>query len=299
MGEQEALESFLMSGEELGVRGLAITVTPVTLGASPKKKKIKPLLDNGAHLVFHEDCSTKAVSDDETLAQSPCHLPPGEDNPFESTFLVEQNLIGADCMALVKSEEMEMVAGGDSPQNQALEKWEDLEKYVIFFNKGEQGSGDRRSLGCFLCGKVMVSSLPRMMAHIEAKHFRELFIHTCDGCQETFKTKSILMNHIKSSHPDLSSFSVEESVGESGQIPGEWEHLEKYVIVKRDLESGGRKSFQCSLCGKVMDRSLMIHIEAKHFRQAFTHTCDVCQEIFKTKAILMSHIKKIHNNQTL
>ena len=86
------------------------------------------------------------------------------------------------------------------------------------------------------------------------------------------------------------------------QVPEEWEDLEKFVIVKRDQESGGRRSFQCSLCGKVMDRSLvtmMAHVEAKHFRELFTHTCDVCQETFKTKAILMSHIKRIHKDQTL
>ena len=153
----------------------------------------------------------------------------------------------------------------------------------------------------------MESSLSRMMAHIEAKHFREFFNHTCDVCQDTFKTKSILVNHIKSSHPELSSISIfsmksgvlEESAGESRQIPGEWEDLEKYVIVKRYHESGGRRSFQCSLCGKEMDRSLvsmMAHIEAKHFRELFTHTCDICQESFKTKAILRSHIKRAHRD---
>jgi len=297
--EQEELESFLRSGEELGVKGLAITVTPVTFDGSPKKK-IKPLLDNSAHLGLHEN-SSSVVSTDKTYVPS---LQP-EDTPLESTSSFEQNMMKEDCV--VKSEEMEKLPGGDVPQNQVLEKWEDLEKYVIFFNKGEQGSGDRRSLGCFLCGKVMESSLSRMMAHIEAKHFREFFTHTCDVCQDTFKTKSILVNHIKSFHPELSSFSMksgvlEESAGESRQIPGEWEDLEKYVIVKRDHESGGKKSFQCSLCGKVMDRSLglmMAHVEAKHFRELFTHNCDICQDTFKTKAILMSHIKKIHNDQTL
>ena len=40
------------------------------------------------------------------------------------------------------------------------------------------------------------------------------------------------------------------------QVPEKWEDLEKYVIVKSSHESGGRRSFQCSLCGKVMNKSL-------------------------------------------
>ena len=85
--------------------------------------------------------------------------------------------------------------------------------------------------------------------------------------------------------------------GGSHQVPGEWSDLEKYVIVKCGLGNGGRKNFQCSLCGKLMDRArnCLAHVEAKHFREFFTHTCDVCQKTFKTKAILMTHIKRIHN----
>jgi len=43
-------------------------------------------------------------------------------------------------------------------------------------------------------------ALDRMIAHIEAKHFRQAFIHPCPMCGETFETKAILNNHIKKNH---------------------------------------------------------------------------------------------------
>lgn len=94
--------------------------------------------------------------------------------------------------------------------------------------------------------------------------------------------------------------------GDSHLVLKEWADLRKYVhVIKvRGKESGKkRKHFQCSLCGKLMDKATMnrmiAHVEAKHFRELFTHTCDVCQKTFKTKAILMTHMKQIHKNNTV
>ena len=160
-------------------------VTPETPGPSPKK--VFSLLDSNSNL----------GPSDQIFASSPLK------NTFdESSTSDEQDMITKDCVALVKSEDMEMVAGEDFHQglNQVPTEWKDLERYVIVI-KGCHGSGGR-SFQCSLCGKVMNKSLPRTMAHVEAKHFRDLFTHTCDICQETFKTKAILMTHIKRNHKD-------------------------------------------------------------------------------------------------
>ena len=332
-------------GAELGVRGLAIMVTPDNCDPSPwSPKKFKPPPDKNSN---HEPPSTNAISlsPGQATLSIPLNLQPAG-NSLDSPTLVEQAMTSDFCSTFVKSEEMETNSGEDCHLSQNLQEWKDLEKYVIIVKNGDQESGGRKSLKCFLCGKVMERKrMDRMMAHIEAKHFSKAFTHTCDVCQGIFKTRAILLNHIKSYHPELSSAKAillyqgvasnpnnlprkstasefnmsfgwtnedcalsvqsegsQEVADDSHQTPEEWEDLEKYVIVKRDHEGGGRKSFQCSLCGKVMDRSLslmMAHIEAKHFRELFTHKCDICQDTFKTKAILMSHIKKIHNNQTL
>ena len=309
----------------------------------PSSKIIKPTPDKNFN---HGPPSTYALSPGQATVSSPLNLQLA-DNSLDSLNRVEQDMTSDICTNFVKSEEMETVSGEDSQQSQNLQEWKDLEKYVIIVKNGDQESGGRKSLKCSLCGKVMERKrMDRMMNHIEAKHFSKAFTHTCGVCQETFKTKAILLNHIKNFHPGLSSAKAillyqgvssnlpnlppkntasefnmsigaragwtnedcalsvkregwQEASGDSDQIPGEWEDLEKYVIVKRDHESGGRRSFQCSLCGKEMDRSLvsmMAHIEAKHFRELFTHTCDICQESFKTKAILRSHIKRAHRD---
>jgi len=199
--QQEELESFMRAGEELGVRGLAIMVTPATLGPSPKK--LKPLQGTGPC----EDSSAivKATSSpDQTIVSG---LSPKNTNLEAVRKLdcimaeAEEDMTNEDCVTLVKSEEMETVTADDSLQGQDHQvpgKWADLEKYVIV-KKGRENGG-RRSFQCSLCGKVMTKSLTQTMAHVEAKHFRELFTHTCDVCQETFKTKAILMRHIKRIH---------------------------------------------------------------------------------------------------
>merc|ERR1719222_1183930 len=196
--EQEELESFMRSGEELGVRGLAIMVTPANPGPSPKI--LKPLQDTGPC----EDSSAKPTPDRTTRSSPPGLLPPTNTNlePFSMLDSImaeaEEDMTNEDCATLVKSEEVEKVTACDSHQgrDQVPGEWADLEKFVIVQGK----VGRRRSFQCSLCGKVMARSLNRTIAHVEAKHFRQLFTHTCDLCQETFKTKAILMSHTKRIH---------------------------------------------------------------------------------------------------
>ena len=183
-------------------------VTPATPEPSPKKQK--PLQDTGPC----EDSSAKPSPDRTTRSSPPGLLPPTNTKlePFSmldyklsnQSMLdsimaeAEEDMTNEDCATLVKSEEVEKVTACDSHQgrDQVPGEWADLEKFVIVQGKG----GRRRSFQCSLCGKVMARSLNRTMAHVEAKHFRKLFTHTCDVCQETFKTKAILTNHIKRIH---------------------------------------------------------------------------------------------------
>ena len=173
------------------MRGLAIT--PTAFGLAPKKAK--PSKNYGPH---PGTSSAEAIpAGDHAVASPPSNLTP-KNTPIAS---VEKDMINEHCVALIKSEEI-MATDEDSHCAQQLpEEWEDLEKFVIV--KRDQESGGRRSFQCSLCGKVMDRSLVTMMAHIEAKHFRELFTHICDVCQESFKTKAILMSHLKRAHKNL------------------------------------------------------------------------------------------------
>jgi len=101
----------------------------------------------------------------------------------------------------VKGEDLSLAANKDLP---VVEKWEDLENYVLSINIKDQRAG-YHAKGCSICGRVMEAmgkkkALDRMIAHIEAKHFRQAFIHPCPMCGETYKTKAILNNHIKKNH---------------------------------------------------------------------------------------------------
>ena len=183
-------------------------VTPANPEPSPKK--LKPLQDTGPS----EDSSAKPSPDRTTRSSPPGLLPPTNTKlePFSmldyklsnQSMLdsimaeAEEDMTNEDCATLVKSEEVEKVTACDSHQgqDQVPGEWADLEKFVIVQGK----IGGRRSFQCSLCGKEMARSLKRTMAHVEAKHFRKLFTHTCDVCQETFKTKAILTNHIKRIH---------------------------------------------------------------------------------------------------
>ena len=58
-----------------------------------------------------------------------------------------------------------------------VEKWEDLENYVLAINIKDQKAG-YHAKGCSICGRVMKTmgekkALDRMIAHIEAKHFKQ------------------------------------------------------------------------------------------------------------------------------
>ena len=87
-----------------------------------------------------------------------------------------------------------------------------------------------------------------------------------------------------------------------------WEDLENYAfVINTDEQRAGHHILGCSICGKVVEEKwkgkkramvrMMSHIEDKHFRQAFTHPCAVCEETFHSKAILENHMKKKHTKQ--
>ena len=78
----------------------------------------------------------------------------------------------------------------------------------------------------------------------------------------------------------------------------EWEDLRRYVIL---TEKDGKRSHQCSLCGKMSKQgtqAMMAHVESIHFKGALVHTCSICQETFATKNSLLMHKKYKHKIHT-
>jgi len=174
--EQEELENFIKTGEELKVRGLSIMITPTV---PTPLTKMKPCPDNVFVLDPSEDGSNEAV-----MATAPLL---GTGTPLEPTYAsVEQ---------YVKSE--------DSEAFHEIIDWEDLKRFVTV-KKGKYGSGEHKCFQCSLCGKFSKSrgSFSNIMSHIECKHFKNVFTHKCDICQESFKTKGIFNSHNKIMHKD-------------------------------------------------------------------------------------------------
>jgi len=225
--QQVEVEDFLRAGEELSIKGLTVMVTPEsptpprktfetsasptmkinTSISSPLKvrtplvKKIKPQFDNCAQI----------IEDSPTLAKN--KLAPGSPLVAKHSSLVTITSCGQDMnennsieekVVQVKNEQTAAMA--DEDLLKGVEKWEDLENYAFVINTNDQRAG-HHILGCSICGKVVEEkrkgkkrAMVRMMSHIEDKHFRQVFTHTCAVCEETFHSKAILKNHMKKNH---------------------------------------------------------------------------------------------------
>ena len=218
--QQMELEDFFKAGEELGVKGLTAMATPDSPVPPTQKFRtcdphsmkpdtfVSPPLNNtsvkGIQPQFVK--STTIIEDSSTLAEA--MSAPRSPIVEKYSSLVNITFFGQDMNENhsieeeVKSEDLTMAANENLLP--VVEKWEDLENYVLAISIKDQKAG-HHAKGCSICGRVMEASgkkkaLDRMIAHIEAKHFRQAFIHSCPMCGETFKTKAILNNHIKKNH---------------------------------------------------------------------------------------------------
>ena len=215
--QQVELEDFFKAGEELGVKGLTAMATPDspvpptqkfgTCGPHSMKPDtfVSPPLNNtsvkGIQPQFVE--SAPIIEDSSILATAPRSPSVAKYSSLVNiTYFWQDMNENHSIEEKVKSEDLTMAANENLLP--VVEKWEDLENYVLAINIKDQKAG-HHAKGCSICGRVMEASgkkkaLDRMIAHIEAKHFRRAFIHPCAMCGETFKTKAILNNHIKKNH---------------------------------------------------------------------------------------------------
>ena len=219
--QQVELEDFFKAGEELGVKGLTAMVTPDSPVPPPTQKfrtcgphsmkqntSVSPPLNNNSVKGIQPQLVEFApiIEDSSILAEA--KSAPRSPNVAKYSSLVNITFLGQDMNEnhsieeKVNSEDLTMAANENLPA--VVEKWEDLENYVLAINMKDQKAG-HHAKGCSICGRVIEAmgkkkALDRMIAHIEAKHFRQAFTHPCGMCGETFKTKAILNNHIKKNH---------------------------------------------------------------------------------------------------
>ena len=96
--------------------------------------------------------------------------------------------------------------------------------------------------------------------------------------------------------PDVKREDCENNQDSNSEVK-DWDDLKKFVIHM------GEYKYKCSLCGQLNSASrpgpshLLYHIESMHFRNVFTHTCNICHETFETKSILIQHRSKAHKGK--
>ena len=100
---------------------------------------------------------------------------------------------------MINSEEPQSDADFDGPQNQMIEEWDDLRRYVISTSEKETSGKVVRSHKCSLCG-TQGTHVWYMMAHVESMHFKGALVHTCPICQKACVTKHSLNTHKRAKH---------------------------------------------------------------------------------------------------
>ena len=183
MLKQEELENFLKTGEELGVRGLA----PSNSTLSPDE--VNSSSDNVPSSELVKEFPTPEASSPVKIESLPILAP----NP---PLKAKQPMIRGDGNfgTLVKSEECD-TSFEKAPKFQ-IDDWKDLKNYAIVHKKSPRAKAIYK---CSLCEKIMNHS-NAMIRHIESKHFRGAFTHTCPVCEKTFETRAILNWHQQQEH---------------------------------------------------------------------------------------------------
>jgi len=152
----------------------------------------------------------------------------------------------------------------DAPRLEELTS-KDLHKYQIGKNERNGSSKfnacpSRQAHLCPYCRKVLKTRHSLSM-HISVVHLAEKKIG-CEVCDKTFPTKADLVKHNKASH-----------------------------------ESSGTELVKCDICDQSFKASYMRrHKYYKHTSNSLPKHCGECGKEFKSREIMLKHVRKIHTN---
>jgi len=197
MLKQDELENFLKTGQELGVKGLA--VISGNKENSNTQNEANPCRDNE---LFQKLAKESPIPEASFLWETVKMSSPVKMSGLTTNSLLveEQSTKCGDSQTLVKSEEF------DVAPNCQIDEWKDLKNYVVVQKGKSGGSNQRRAKSlykCSLCEKIM-NHIEAMMIHIESKHFRDALTHTCQVCGKTFETRAIMNWHKQKEHKSKS-----------------------------------------------------------------------------------------------
>ena len=190
--KQEELENFLKTGQELGLKGLAISDN--VENSSPQNEVI-PCADKTPCPKLDQESPTPEAS---PLWKEPSLAKIARPSK-NSLLVVEPSITCGDSGTLVKSEEFDTSFDTVATDHQ-ISEWKDLKNYVVVVQKGKCGGNRAKSIyKCSLCERIM-NHAEAMMTHIESVHFRDAFTHICQICERTFETRASLNYHKQKEH---------------------------------------------------------------------------------------------------
>jgi len=156
------------------------------------------------------------------------------------------------------------------------------------------------AISCLFC-KKMVKGRDNFSKHLSKFHKDEGFKCKFKKCAKTFKTKTILDEHLKKKHR------VEGEKPIECKLCNRWYsckmsfgthvrkiHENKAAEMKKNL---GQK-FSCLFCHESFENksSFCQHTKKKHEQEAIKCQLQQCQHFFKTKEKMKEHFEKKHNN---
>lgn len=164
--------------------------------------------------------------------------------------------------------------------------------YNAHMAKVHQGDAN---CACEFCGKVL-SDIKSLRSHVMSKHKRDECPHECEICQKKFSRSSYLCRHVLDVHKN------EKAINGKLLQCDKCEEFFKFKVLLEDhmkkkhhfeVLSKPTKKVSCEFCGRsVLDRkALRLHILSKHKRDECRHECQFCGKKFPRQSVLQRHVK--------
>lgn len=153
---------------------------------------------------------------------------------------------------------------------------------------------------CEFCGKVL-SDIKSLRSHVMSKHKRDECPFECEICGKKFSRSSYLCRHVLDVHKN------EEAINGKLLQCDRCDEAFKFKVLLEDhmkkkhhfdVLSKPTKKVSCEFCGRsVLDRkALRLHILSKHKRDECRYECQICGKKFPRHSVLLRHISGVHKD---
>ena len=116
--------------------------------------------------------------------------------------------------------------------------------------------------------------------------------HLCPYCRQVLKTRNALSRHISVVHLDVKNFQCDQCERSYATKADVMKHVRSTHSELRNV------MVECEICGEEFKECyLKRHQYYKHKGNNLPKKCPYCSKDFKTREIMMKHIRKIHKRR--